>query len=123
MCLNKTDEGLITLQQLLILEFAFHFSAAFFFSRRTASISKQLVIPQDANLRSLLLAEFYSFKVGGHADVSRTFHRLFSNFHWTGMCADVQKFVLECQTYQQMKDSTLKPTGLLSPIAHSKCYF
>lgn len=55
--------------------------------------------------------------------VSRAFHLLFSKFHWKGICADVEKFVLECQTYQQMKDSTLKPADLLSPIAHSKCYF
>lgn len=32
------------------------------------------------------------------------------------MIADVQKFVMECQVSQQMKDSTLKPDGLLSPL-------
>lgn len=75
-----------------------------------------MVIPKDQDLRRLLLTEFHASKVGGHAGISRTFHRLSSNFFWPGMRADVKTFVSECQICQQMKDTSLQPAGLLMPL-------
>ncbi|KAL4308599.1 hypothetical protein GQ457_01G021920 [Hibiscus cannabinus] len=76
----------------------------------------RLVVPSDSNLRQQLLLEFHSSPIGGHSGVHRTFHRLASNFFWPYMRRDVQQFVAECHTCQQMKSSSLPPSGLLQPL-------
>ncbi|KAL4282814.1 hypothetical protein GQ457_16G014550 [Hibiscus cannabinus] len=76
----------------------------------------RLVVPSDSNLRQQLLLEFHSSPIGGHSGVHRTFHRLASNFFWPYMLRDVQQFVAECHTCQQMKSSSLPPSGLLQPL-------
>ncbi|KAM0019502.1 putative nucleotidyltransferase, Ribonuclease H [Helianthus debilis subsp. tardiflorus] len=76
----------------------------------------RLVIPSDSPLRLQLLHDFHTTVVGGHSGVTRTFHRLSSNFFWQGMRRDVQSYVANCQTCQQMKSSSLSPAGLLQPL-------
>lgn len=76
----------------------------------------RLVLPSDSPLRVQLLEEFHSSPVGGHVGVSRTFHRLSSNFFWKGMRKDVQTFVSSCQVCQQIKDLYRQPAGLLQPL-------
>ena len=74
------------------------------------------MIPSYSSLCQQLLREFHSSQMGGHAGITRTFHRLSSNFFWKNMRRNVKKFVTECQTCQQMKDSSLSPVGLLQPL-------
>ncbi|KAH0670700.1 hypothetical protein KY290_026097 [Solanum tuberosum] len=112
--LNKSNEELLALQQKLLN--TPDFMSSFSFQEGLLLFKNRLVIPKDASLRLMLLEEFHASKIGGHAGVARTFHRLSSNFHWVGMRSDVKKFVSECQICQQMKDSQLKPAGLLSPL-------
>lgn len=45
----------------------------------------KILVPNEATLRSLLLREFHSSVVGGHAGITRTFQRLATNFYWSGM--------------------------------------
>ncbi|KAJ0927423.1 putative nucleotidyltransferase, Ribonuclease H [Helianthus annuus] len=76
----------------------------------------RLVIPKHSPLCQQLLQEFHSSVIGGHSGITRTFHRLSSNFFWAGMRKDVQSFVSRCQICQQMKSSSLTPAGLLQPL-------
>lgn len=76
----------------------------------------RLVIPADPTLRKLLLQEFHASTTGGHAGIARTFHRLSTNFYWQSMRSAVKDFVSRCQVCQQMKDTQLKPAGLLQPL-------
>ncbi|KAL4368203.1 hypothetical protein GQ457_05G027960 [Hibiscus cannabinus] len=76
----------------------------------------KIFVPNEAALRSLLLREFHSYVIGGHAGITRTFHRLAANFYWPGMRAAVRQFVHECQTCQRMKSDSLVPAGLLQPL-------
>nr|KYP55263.1 Retrotransposable element Tf2 [Cajanus cajan] len=48
--------------------------------------------------------------------VTKTFKRLNTNFFWPHMRADVQHFVAQCHTCQQLKYETKKPAGLLQPL-------
>lgn len=45
----------------------------------------RLVIPVDSPQRQRLLYEFHDTTIGGHAGVTRTYHRISSNFLWRGM--------------------------------------
>ncbi|KAF5775135.1 putative nucleotidyltransferase, Ribonuclease H [Helianthus annuus] len=76
----------------------------------------RLFVPVTANLRSQLLTEFHSSVIGGHSGITRTLHRLSSNFYWPNMRSDVSTFIAECQVCQQTKASPLSPAGLLQPL-------
>ncbi|KAL4354775.1 hypothetical protein GQ457_06G031370 [Hibiscus cannabinus] len=76
----------------------------------------RILVPNETALRTLLLREFHSSTIGGHAGITRTFRRLAANFHWTGMRREVRRFVSECQVFQRMKSDSLTPAGLLQPL-------
>jgi hypothetical protein len=65
----------------------------------------RVYVPPGSPLCQQLLHEFHSSVTGGHVGITRTFHRLESNFYWSSMRADVKQFVASCQTCQQMKAS------------------
>lgn len=60
--------------------------------------------------------EFHVTSIGGHLGITKTIHRLQSNFYWNIMCQDVKKFIREYSICQQTKTSTQRPTGLLQPL-------
>ncbi|GMI84821.1 hypothetical protein HRI_002151400 [Hibiscus trionum] len=76
----------------------------------------RIVVPRETALRKLLLREFHASVLGGHAGISRTFHRLAASFYWAGLRSDVRSFVTECQVCHRMKSSSLAPAGLLQPL-------
>ncbi|KAL4281717.1 hypothetical protein GQ457_03G008900 [Hibiscus cannabinus] len=76
----------------------------------------RIMVPKEAALRAILLREFHSSMVGGHAGNTRTFNRLSANFYWQGMRKDVRTFVRDCQVCQRMKSESLAPAGLLQPL-------
>ncbi|KAL4303471.1 hypothetical protein GQ457_10G029000 [Hibiscus cannabinus] len=76
----------------------------------------KILVPQETALKSLLLREFHSSLIGGHAGITRTFQRLAANFYWKGMRKEVRQFVTECQVCQRMKSASLSPAGLLQPL-------
>ncbi|KAH0737522.1 hypothetical protein KY290_036227 [Solanum tuberosum] len=112
--LNRTNAKLLDLQHQLCTDPAS--LPQFSFQEGLLLFRNRLVIPPDHDLKKLLLEEFHSSKIGGHAGISRTFHRLSSNFYWSGMRQDVKQFVLTCQICQQMKDTCSRPSGLLLPL-------
>ncbi|KAL4289567.1 hypothetical protein GQ457_14G014840 [Hibiscus cannabinus] len=61
-----------------------------------------IMVPDETALRTLLLREFHNSVIGGHAGVTRTFHRLAAGFYWPGMRKDVRRFVAECQVFEDI---------------------
>ncbi|GMI81659.1 hypothetical protein HRI_001835200 [Hibiscus trionum] len=76
----------------------------------------RIVVPKESALRAMLLREFHSSVVGGHAGIQRTLNRLSTNFYWKGLRKEVQQFVGNCQVCQRMKSDSLAPAGLLQPL-------
>lgn len=50
-------------------------------------------ISPNSHFKQLLLREFHESLVGGHAGVTKTWHRLSENFFWDNMRQEVQTFV------------------------------
>jgi len=69
-----------------------------------------------SKFRPLLLQEFHSSLVGGHAGVAKTLQRLSANFFWSSMRSDVHEFVSNCSTCQQTLYGKKKPGGLLQSL-------
>lgn len=63
-----------------------------------------------------LMLEFHATPLGGHLGVTKTTHRLESNFFWSSLRKDIKRFVKECNICQQTKTSTQHPAGLLQPL-------
>ncbi|KAD5961580.1 hypothetical protein E3N88_13053 [Mikania micrantha] len=77
----------------------------------------RLVIPSASKHIPVLLHEFHTTATGGHSGYYRTYRRLAANLYWPGMTSTVKQFVRECDVCQRCKASTLKPGGLLQPLA------
>lgn len=67
-----------------------------------------------------LISEHHATPLGGHLGISKTTHRLESSFFWSSLKQDVKRFIKECVTCQQNKNSHRRPAGLLQPLPTSE---
>jgi hypothetical protein len=73
-------------------------------------------VPEDEELRTLLISEFYDSKYAGHVGMSRTRVAVGRMFWWKSLAGDVIKFVSTCVACQRNKARRHKPYGLLQPF-------
>jgi hypothetical protein len=78
--------------------------------------NSKLVIPHQPELIKIILEEYHSSVIGGHAGIKRTKARIASQFYWPTLHKDVQEFVSKCLICQQTKHATTLPAGLLQPL-------
>ncbi|CAI7774702.1 unnamed protein product [Closterium sp. NIES-53] len=78
--------------------------------------SGKIWVPNYAPLRQILLEEFRDVPYAGHFGSNKTLAGIAKYYYWPRMAADVQQFVTSCDTYQRMKSSKQKKTGLLQPL-------
>ena len=76
----------------------------------------QLVIPDGAGLRQLLLQEFHCTPLAGHMGARKVISALQQRFWWPRLTIDVRTFIRGCQTCQRAKDSTQASPGQLAPL-------
>lgn len=69
----------------------------------------RLVIPPHPEVIKLILTEYHSFPIGGHAGIARTKARI-------ARYKDIHSFVSHCLICQQAKTATTLPAGLLQPL-------
>ena len=77
------------------------------FSSRSKGVLKmdklinQVVVP--VNLRRQILSEYHDLLVGGgHQGIDRTYYAIKSKYYWSGMYADVDKYVKHCKECQSI---------------------
>ena len=75
----------------------------------------QLVIPNK--LRSDILYKHHNDPIAGHYGIDKTISRITPNFYWSGLRADVTKYVKSCDECKKYKPSNLKPVGLLKTMS------
>jgi len=76
----------------------------------------RLVVPNDAVLRTRLLAEMHDTPTGGHFGRDKTLSAVRARFHWAGIGAAVEEYVRGCDTCQRVKHSQQRTPGLLMPL-------
>jgi hypothetical protein len=76
----------------------------------------RIVVPEDEELRSLLISEFHDSKYAGHFGMSRTRVAVGQMFWWKSLAGDVAKYVSTCVACQRNKARRHKPYGLLQPL-------
>jgi hypothetical protein len=73
-------------------------------------------VPEDEELRSLLISEFHDSKYAGHFGMSRTRVAVGRMFWWKSLAGDVAKYVSTCVACQRNKARRHKPYGLIQPL-------
>lgn len=56
----------------------------------------RVLVPRNQALRQLLILEYHTTLIGGHAGIRRTFHRIANAFIWPELKQQVQDFVNKC---------------------------
>ena len=77
----------------------------------------RVVVPNDLEVKSLLVSELQSVPYAVHPGVQRTIRKVRRYFWWKGMAGDVREFVESCPTCQLEKsDHTLRKGSLQSLV-------
>ena len=91
------------------------------FSPRTKGVLKmdklinQVVVP--LKLRNQILSEYHDSLVGGgHQGFDRTYYAIKSEYYWSGMYADVDKYVKQCKACQHAKRNYNGHPAALHPL-------
>jgi hypothetical protein len=76
----------------------------------------RIVVPEDEELRSLLISEFHDSSYAGHFGMLRTRVAVGRMFWWKSLAGNVAKFVSTCAAYRRNKARRHKPYRLLQPL-------
>ena len=79
-------------------------------------LDERLCLPSSSELRTLLMREAHDAATGGHLGKDKTLEQLKRRFHWTGMDAEVHRYVTTCDACQRNKPSQQAPMGELMPL-------
>jgi len=75
-----------------------------------------LWIPEDGNLKTLILKSEHHTKVAGHMGQDKTIELIRRNFWWPKMIERIIDFVRSCPKCQKNKATRHQPYGLSSPL-------
>jgi hypothetical protein len=75
-------------------------------------LGSRIVVPEDKELRTLLISEFHDSKCAGHFGMSRTRVAVGRMFWWKSLAGNVAKFVSTCVACPKNKARCHKPYGL-----------
>jgi hypothetical protein len=77
----------------------------------------RLVVPNDAALRTEILAQCHDAVTGAHFGRDKTLAAVQRRFHWDGLSTDVASYVASCDACQRNKPSQQLTPGPLMPLA------
>jgi hypothetical protein len=76
----------------------------------------RLVLPNDSVLRTRIMQECHDTPLGGHLGKDKTIEQIKRRVYWSGMDADISKFVTSCDACQRNKPSQQSKMGKLMPL-------
>ena len=76
----------------------------------------RLVVPDDAALRTRILAECHDSVTGAHFGRDKTLAAVKERFAWDGMAGAVERYIATCDSCQRNKPSQQATPGLLMPL-------
>lgn len=86
-----------------------------------------MVVPNMPSLKREILKNYDEIPMAGHGGVPKTHKAISEIFYWKDMRREIQEFVKNCHTCQQVKYSIEKKQGTLQPLPIpcnlGKCWF
>ena len=82
----------------------------------TEKRSGRIYVPDNLELKHLLLKEFHDSPTGGHFGAEKTYDSLARNYCWPGMRTLVKAYTSSCELCQRSKTPNLAPAGMLQPL-------
>lgn len=76
----------------------------------------QIYVPNNTDLRTVLISDFHSAPYSGHRGRDRTLQAIAQHYWWPGMPLDVQTHVGACALCQKNKPENQKPGGTNQPL-------
>lgn len=76
----------------------------------------KIVIPDNPDLRRLLISEFHDTPYAGHFGQTKTYQAIAKFFWWPSLKADVLQYVSVCDPCLRHKTRRHRPYGLLQPL-------
>ena len=73
-------------------------------------------VPNDAAIRTRILAELHDSATGAHCGRDRMLSEAQRRFEWKGMATDVERYATTCDACQRNKHSKQLKPGLLMPL-------
>ena len=77
---------------------------------------KRWYIPNNIELKNMILHDNHNSKIEGHFETYKTLERLKHNYHWDKMKEDVKDYVRTCDTSHRDKPSRHRRYGELEPL-------
>src|SRR6185295_3717296 len=77
---------------------------------------KRLAIPNNKELRTLLLHKCHDSIIARHLGTEKTLELVQRNYFWPRMGKDIKNYVTSCDSCQRNKASNQAPAGLLQPL-------
>ena len=77
----------------------------------------RVVVPDDLDVKSLLVSELHTVPYATHPGVQRTIGKVRRYFWWKGMAGDIREFVESCPTCQLEKIDHTQRKGSLQSLA------
>ncbi|KAG3017487.1 hypothetical protein PC120_g10982 [Phytophthora cactorum] len=74
--------------------------------------TSRILVPNDPDLRSRIIREFYDVPLGGHFSREKTFAAVLRDFYWPHMYKWMPKWVRTCEICQSVKPSSSSQSPL-----------
>lgn len=76
----------------------------------------QLVIPNNEQIKQIILSEHHDNSISGHMGISKTFELISRSYYWYKMYDEIKLYVLSCLQCQMNKPRNSNKLGLLYPL-------
>ena len=76
----------------------------------------RICIPDDKELRQLIMREYHEAPYTGHQGIKRTLDTIARVYFWPRMKIDIQQYIKTCLECQRNKVRNIKARGLLQPL-------
>jgi hypothetical protein len=76
-----------------------------------------LVVPKDFKLHRKIMDEAHCSRYSIHLGTNKMYQDLKTNFWWTRMKREIERYVSECDTCRRIKADHLRPVGNLQPLS------
>src|SRR4051812_26745367 len=111
---QKQDSGIRDIKENIIIGVAKCFSAN---DQGTILFENSLVVPENEDLRQLILKEAHDTPLSIHPDSTKMYQDLRRRFWRTRMKRDIAQFVAKCDVCRRIKAEHQRPAGTLQPLS------